>query len=48
MFLFTGTACLLHNDITHNQFRISYSMLNEKDMLIGLEKLHDTIRNYTL
>ncbi|HFK1399388.1 PLP-dependent aminotransferase family protein [Bacillus cereus] len=43
-----GTACLLHNDITHNQFRISYSMLNEKDMLIGLEKLHDTIRNYTL
>ncbi|ACK91566.1 PLP-dependent aminotransferase family protein [Bacillus cereus] len=43
-----GTACLLHNDINNNQFRISYSMLNEKDMLIGLEKLHDTIRKFKL
>ncbi|WP_373445272.1 aminotransferase class I/II-fold pyridoxal phosphate-dependent enzyme, partial [Bacillus cereus] len=43
-----GTACLLQNDINNNQFRISYSMLNEKDMLIGLEKLHDTIRKFKL
>ncbi|WP_144611558.1 PLP-dependent aminotransferase family protein [Bacillus cereus] len=43
-----GTACLLNNDINNNQIRVSYSMLNEKDMLIGLEKLHDTIRNFKL
>ncbi|MGH1283915.1 PLP-dependent aminotransferase family protein [Bacillus toyonensis] len=41
-----GTACLLNNDTNNNQLRISYSMLNEKDMAIGLEKLHDTIRNF--
>ncbi|MGZ7149212.1 MocR-like pyridoxine biosynthesis transcription factor PdxR [Bacillus sp. BC08] len=43
-----GTACLLNNDTNNNQLRLSYSMLNEKDMLIGLEKLHDTVRNYKL
>ncbi|HDX9576535.1 TPA: PLP-dependent aminotransferase family protein, partial [Bacillus mobilis] len=43
-----GTACLLNNDTNKNQLRLSYSMLNEKDMLIGLEKLHDTVRNYKL
>ncbi|MGH1324083.1 PLP-dependent aminotransferase family protein [Bacillus pretiosus] len=43
-----GTACLLNTDISNNQLRISYSMLNEKDMLIGLEKLHDTIRKCIL
>ncbi|TCJ81931.1 UNVERIFIED_ORG: GntR family transcriptional regulator [Bacillus cereus] len=41
-----GTACLLNPEINNHQFRISYSMLNEKDMLIGLERLHDIIRNY--
>ncbi len=40
-----GTACLLNYETNDNQLRISYSMLNEKDMEIGLEKLHDTIRN---
>lgn len=40
-----GTACLLNPEINNHQLRISYSMLNEKDMLIGLERLHDTIRN---
>lgn len=40
-----GTACLLNYETNDNQLRISYSMLNEKDMAIGLEKLHDTIRN---
>ncbi|WP_242250627.1 PLP-dependent aminotransferase family protein [Bacillus cereus group sp. BfR-BA-01379] len=39
-----GTACLLNPEINNHQLRISYSMLNEKDMLIGLERLHDTIR----
>lgn len=39
-----GTACLLNYETNDNQLRISYSMLNEKDMEIGLEKLHDTIR----
>lgn len=48
MSLFIGTACLLNNDTNNNQLRLSYSMLNEKDMLIGLEKLHDTVRNYKL
>ncbi|PDZ65286.1 GntR family transcriptional regulator [Bacillus cereus] len=43
-----GTACLLNNDTNNNQLRLSYSILNEKDMLIGLEKLHDTVRNYKL
>ncbi|EJQ94430.1 hypothetical protein IGW_02150 [Bacillus cereus ISP3191] len=43
-----GTACLLNNERNNNQLRISYSMLNEKDMSIGLEKLHDSIRNYKL
>ena len=45
MSLFTRTACLLNYETNDNQLRISYSMLNEKDMEIGLEKLHDTIRN---
>ncbi|MEI2316606.1 PLP-dependent aminotransferase family protein [Bacillus paramobilis] len=43
-----GTACLLNNDTNNKQLRLSYSILNEKDMLIGLEKLHDTVRNYKL
>ncbi len=43
-----GTACLLNPEINNHQLRISYSMLNEKDMLIGLERLHNTIRNYKL
>ncbi|MGN4883877.1 PLP-dependent aminotransferase family protein [Bacillus cereus group sp. MYBK106-1] len=43
-----GTACLLNPEINNHQLRISYSMLNEKDMLIGLERLHDTIRKYIL
>ncbi|NWK69707.1 PLP-dependent aminotransferase family protein [Bacillus paramycoides] len=42
-----GTACLLNHETQCNHLRISYSMLNEKDMLIGLEKLHDTISNFT-
>lgn len=41
-----GTACLLNHETQCNHLRISYSMLNEKDMLIGLEKLHDTISNF--
>ncbi|MCW9129491.1 PLP-dependent aminotransferase family protein [Bacillus paramycoides] len=41
-----GTACLLNHETQCNHLRISYSMLNEKDMLIGLEKLHDTIINF--
>ncbi|WP_025149034.1 PLP-dependent aminotransferase family protein [Bacillus sp. H1a] len=41
-----GTACLLNHETQCNHLRISYSMLNEKDMLIGLEKLHDTINNF--
>ncbi|KFN02918.1 PLP-dependent aminotransferase family protein [Bacillus clarus] len=41
-----GTACLLNHETKYNQLRISYSMLNEKDMLIGLEKLHDTIGKF--
>ncbi|WP_270344091.1 PLP-dependent aminotransferase family protein [Bacillus mobilis] len=40
-----GTACLLNPEINNHQLRISYSLLNEKDMLIGLERLYDTIRN---
>ncbi|MGR3778481.1 MocR-like pyridoxine biosynthesis transcription factor PdxR [Bacillus paramycoides] len=41
-----GTACLLNHETQCNHLRISYSMLNEKDMLIGLEKLHDIISNF--
>ncbi|MGE7935548.1 PLP-dependent aminotransferase family protein [Bacillus paramycoides] len=41
-----GTACVLNHETQCNHLRISYSMLNEKDMLIGLEKLHDTISNF--
>ncbi|MFJ8414226.1 PLP-dependent aminotransferase family protein [Bacillus paramycoides] len=41
-----GTACLLNHETQCNHLRISYSMLNEKDMLIGLEKLYETINNF--
>lgn len=41
-----GTACLLNHENQYNHLRISYSMLNDKDMLIGLEKLYDTIAKF--
>lgn len=41
-----GTACLLNHETQYNHLRISYSMLNDKDMLIGLEKLYDTIAKF--
>ncbi|MBW3494107.1 PLP-dependent aminotransferase family protein [Bacillus sp. FDAARGOS_1420] len=41
-----GTACLLSHETQYNHLRISYSMLNDKDMLIGLERLHDTIAKF--
>ncbi|MBE5106699.1 PLP-dependent aminotransferase family protein [Bacillus thuringiensis] len=41
-----GTACQLNNEAENNQLRISYSMLNDKDMSIGLEKLQDTIKKF--
>ncbi|MGG5737684.1 MULTISPECIES: MocR-like pyridoxine biosynthesis transcription factor PdxR [Bacillus cereus group] len=41
-----GTACLLNHETQYNHLRISYSMLNEKDMLIGLERLYDTITKF--
>lgn len=41
-----GTACLLNHETQYNHLRISYSMLNDKDMLIGLERLYDTIATF--
>ncbi|EJQ94984.1 PLP-dependent aminotransferase family protein [Bacillus cereus] len=41
-----GTACLLNHENQYNHLRISYSMLNDKDMLIGLERLYDTIATF--
>lgn len=38
-----GTACILNHESNYNYLRISYSMLNEKDMLIGLKRLHNVL-----
>lgn len=43
-----GTACLLNPETNNNHLRVSYSMLNEKDMIIGLERLHDIMRKFML
>lgn len=40
-----GTACILNQESNYNYLRISYSMLNEEDMLIGLTRLHNVLRN---
>lgn len=37
-----GTACFVHES-KHNYLRISYSMLSEQDLVIGLQKLRDVI-----
>ena len=41
-----GTACLLNHTSKYNYLRISYSMLNEKNMLIGLERLHNVLLKF--
>ncbi|EEM11138.1 Transcriptional regulator, GntR family with aminotransferase domain [Bacillus pseudomycoides] len=40
-----GTACFLNHESKYNYLRISYSMLNEKDMLIGLKRFHNVLLN---
>ncbi len=43
--LFFQESLSIKLETNDNQLGISYSMLNEKDMKLDLEKLHDNIRN---
>ncbi|KEK23396.1 PLP-dependent aminotransferase family protein [Bacillus gaemokensis] len=40
-----GTACFVHES-QHNHLRISYSMLSEQDLIVGLERLYKVISDF--